>query len=111
MLQNVRTLILQKAGYWVSPAHNDHEALSFIGSPNTFDLVLLCHSVPEPSRMSLVSRIKELYPKLPVLILYSGYDPTNAKFDGAIHNLDSPESLLNMVQFLIERRTMLASIG
>ncbi|HEY5027210.1 MAG TPA: hypothetical protein VIK39_02290 [Candidatus Angelobacter sp.] len=99
-LQNTRTLILQQAGYHVSPARNDEEAICFIENSNSFDLVLLCHSVPESSRMYLVTRMKALYPKLPILMLYNGYDPTEAKVDGSLHSLDTPIALLDMIGFL-----------
>lgn len=74
--------------------------MAFVKAPNSFALVLLCHSVPETSRLLLVNEIKEVNPKLPVLMLYNGYDPTAAKVDGSLHNLDSPEAMLQMVRFL-----------
>lgn len=99
-LQQTRTLILQQSGFHVSPARSDEEAIAFLKAPNTFELVLLCHSVPEPSRLLLVNFSKELYPKLPILMLYNGYETTAAHVDGAIHNLDSPDAMVNMVKFL-----------
>src|SRR5690348_2492951 len=99
-LQHLRTLVLEHGGYRVATALDDKEALRLIGEANSFDLVFLCHSVPESSRVSLVTQIRELKPGLPILVLYNGYDPTNAKVDGAMHNLDTPESMLEMVAFL-----------
>jgi len=99
-LQQLRTLVLEHGGYLVATALNDEDALSLIEGPNSFDLVFLCHSVPESSRVSLVTRIRELKPGLPILVLYNGYDPTNAKVDGSLHSLDTPESMLDMVAFL-----------
>lgn len=54
---------LERAGYSVSAALNDKDAVTFIEAPNTIKLVLMCHSVPEASRVFLVTRIKELKPK------------------------------------------------
>jgi DNA-binding NtrC family response regulator len=99
-LQNTRTIILERAGYNVSAALNDKDALGFVEAPNTIDLVLMCHSVPEASRVFLVTRIKELKPKLPILMLYNGYDPTEAKVDGSLHSLETPESMLKMIGFM-----------
>ena len=99
-LQQLRTLVLEHGGYLVATALNDEYALSLIEGANSFDLVFLCHSVPESSRVSLVTRIRELKPGLPILVLYNGYDPTNAKVDGSLHSLDTPESMLDMVAFL-----------
>jgi len=99
-LQNVRTLVLRKAGFHVASACNDEEAIGFLEGSNSFSLVLLCHSVPEVSRRIIVIRSKELNPKLPVLMLYNGYDPTTAPVDGSVHNLDSPDAMLEMIRFL-----------
>jgi DNA-binding NtrC family response regulator len=89
ILQKTRTIILERSGYKVSAALNDKDAVAFIEAPNTISLVLMCHSVPEASRISLVTRIKELKPKLPILMLYNGYDPTDAKVDGSLHSLET----------------------
>lgn len=93
-------MVLQHAGYEVSAATNDLEAVAFVAAPNTLSLVLMCHSVPETSRVFLATKIKELRPQLPILMLYNGYDPTDAKVDGSLHNLDTPEALLNMIGFM-----------
>jgi DNA-binding response OmpR family regulator len=99
-LQHLRTLILRHAGYRVSAALSDKEAVNFIKTDKSITLVLLCHSVPESSRILLVAKIKELEPTLPILMLYNGYDPTDAKVDGSLHNLDTPEAMLNMIGFM-----------
>jgi DNA-binding NtrC family response regulator len=99
-LQNTRTIILEQAGYTVSAALNDKDAVGFVEAINTLNLVLMCHSVPEASRISLVTRIKELRPKLPILMLYNGYDPTEAKVDGSLHSLETPEAMLDMIGFM-----------
>ena len=103
-LQKLRTAILQRAGYHVAAATSDEAAISFIEAPNSFCLALLCHSVPEASRIFLAARIKELNPHLPILMLYNGYDPTNAKVDGSLHNLESPDVWLRTIDFLITGR-------
>jgi len=99
-LQDIRTMVLESAGYTVSAALTDKEAVAFVESPNTIGLVLMCHSVPEASRVFLVTRIKELKPKLPILMLYNGYDPTEAKVDGSLHSLETPEAMLDMIGFM-----------
>ncbi|HEX3153100.1 MAG TPA: hypothetical protein VHV32_00675 [Candidatus Angelobacter sp.] len=99
-LQNTRTIILEQAGYQVSAALNDKDAVAFVAAPNNLSLVLMCHSVPETSRVTLVNRIKELNPKLPILMLYNGYDPTSAKVDGSLHSLETPEAMLDMIGFM-----------
>jgi DNA-binding NtrC family response regulator len=99
-LQDIRTMVLRHAGYQVSAARNDNEAIGFVDAPNNLNLVLICHSVPEASRVFLATRIKELMPKLPILMLYNGYDPTEAKVDGSLHSLETPEAMLDMIGFM-----------
>jgi len=100
-LQELRGEILRKAGYQVSAATSDEQAIGFVEAPNSFSLALLCHSVPEPSRVYLVNRIKKLNPTLPILLLFNGYDPTEAKVDGSLHNLEGPGVWLKTIDFLI----------
>jgi CheY-like chemotaxis protein len=99
-LQSTRTFILAAAGYSVSAALNDEAAVAFVAAPNNLSLVLMCHSVPESSRISLVNKIKALNPKLPILMLYNGYDPTLSKVDGSLHSLETPEAMLDMIGFM-----------
>jgi DNA-binding response OmpR family regulator len=101
-LRNTRTFILERAGYHVSSACTDDEAVRFVEASNAYSLVLLCHSVPEKSRLFLVDILKELQPSLPILMLYNSYDPTEAKVDGILHSLDSPTALLNMIGFFTQ---------
>ena len=101
LLQNLRTSILERAGYHVAAATSDDAAIRFLEAPNSFSLALLCHSVPEASRIYLATRIKELSPNLPILMLYNGYDPTKARVDGSLHNLESPDVWLRTIDFLI----------
>ena len=101
-LQGTRTVMLEAHGYHVSAATDDAEALAFVEAPNAFCLVLLCHSVPEKSRLILVPRIRELKPGLPILMLYDGYEPTGARVDGSLQNLSGPKAVLDMIGFLTQ---------
>jgi hypothetical protein len=47
-----------------------------------------------------VNKIKALNPKLPILMLYNGYDPTLSKVDGSLHSLETPEAMLDMIGFM-----------
>ena len=109
-LQSTRTMILEQAGYTVSAALSDKDAMGFVEAPNAFNLVLICHSVPEAGRILLVNGIKKLKPKLPILLLYNGYDPTLAKVDGSLHSLDTPEAMLDMIGFMTRNIGLTAAI-
>jgi CheY-like chemotaxis protein len=103
ILQNTRRLVLEHAGYCVSSAHTDLEAIQFVEGPDSYSLVLLCHSVPESSRLFLVGTLKALQPTLPILMLYNSYDPTMAKVDCSVHSLESPATLLDEIGLLAQR--------
>jgi DNA-binding response OmpR family regulator len=102
ILQHTRRLILERHGYRVFDVHTDDEAINAVAASAAYSLVLLCHSVPEKSRLLLVDKIKELQPSLPILMLYNSYDPTEAKVDGSLHSLDSPAALLDMIAVLTQ---------
>jgi CheY-like chemotaxis protein len=109
-LQHTRTLMLVRAGYFVSPAHSDQEALKFLDVCEDYSLVLICHSVPEPSRISLAKAIKEKCPGAPILMLY--YDAigsTKAQVDGSLHLEDNPEAMLTMIEFLMKSGSSLSA--
>ena len=110
VLQHTRTLILERSGYHVSAVSSDDEAVKAVEFSTSYSLVLLCHSVPEKSRLFLVNKLKELQPTLPILMLYNSYDPTEAKVDGSLHSLDSPEALLKMIA-LLTQQTRSANAG
>jgi DNA-binding response OmpR family regulator len=94
----MRRLVLEQAGYHVVTAVSDQDALGCIKrAPNSFSLVLLCHSIPEVSIVLLVAQIKAQNSNLPVLMVYNGYQSTAVKVDGAIHNLDSPNCLVELI--------------
>ena len=96
-LLTTRSIILQRAGYAVDATLNDEDALAFVAAPNSFSLVLLCHSVPERNRISLVTKIKALQPALPILMLCNAYDPTLARVDGLLLSMEGPQAMLDMV--------------
>lgn len=101
-LQILRTQVLEQAGYSVIALGQDAEVMTFLGSRDlpVLGLVLMCHSVPEASRITLCEELKSKHPETPILMLYNGFDPTTAKVDGALHNIASPQSLLGMIGFL-----------
>ena len=102
-LQATRTMLLEENGYNVVALGTDAEVMAFLkladqSSPN---LTLMCHSVPEKSRVALCNAIKMRYPRAPILMLYNGYDPTAAKVDGRLENMRDPQALLDIVQLLL----------
>jgi DNA-binding response OmpR family regulator len=100
LLQTTRALILQSAGYKVDEAIGEKEALNFINSGSDYNLILICHTVPESSKIAIAARAKELRPTLPILLLSRNYEITEAKVDGSLTSLESPVALLDMIELL-----------
>jgi CheY-like chemotaxis protein len=104
-LQMTRTALLIHAGYSVIALTTDAEVIKYLaleGRPSV-NLILLCHSVPETSRISLCIALKKAIPNAPILMLENGYDPTSAQIDGRLENIHSPEAMLDTVQLLISK--------
>jgi len=104
-LQMTRTALLNRAGYSVVALTSDAEVMTYLalkGRP-AINLILMCHSVPETSRVSLCKALKKDIPRAPILMLYNGYDPTLAEVDGRLENVESPQALLDTIQLLISK--------
>ena len=103
-LQQSRTLLLEHVGYRVTPLDTNASVIEFLALPTKpyLDLVLMCHSVPEQSRITLCAAVKVVYPSTPILMLYNGYDPTAARLDGRIENTGDPERLVDALTMLIQ---------
>jgi len=103
-LQMTKTELLHRAGYSVFPLTSNADVMRFLaldGRP-AINLILMCHSVPDSSR-SPCKAIKERILDAPSLMLYNGYDPTDAEVDGRLENVHLPEALLDTVQLLISK--------
>lgn len=102
-LQDSRTLLLEHSGYNVTALLGDSAVRKFLqmAPPPALDLVLMCHSVPESSRVPLCDELKGAYPKTPILVLYNGYDPTIAQVDGRLENTHEPKALVDMLSMLM----------
>jgi len=101
-LQETRSMMLIRAGHNVIPMRTDSEVLRLLASPeSSINLVLMCHSVPETSRVLLCEAIKKQDRKIPILMLYNGFDHTVAKVDLQLENLHEPQVLLDTVELLL----------
>ena len=100
-LQKTRTLILSQAGYDVAEAVTDEQAIAFLEGSLPFNLVIMCHSLPERSRLFLAAKVKELRPHLPILMVSQGFGTTVVGVDSLVEGLESPVALLDVVFALI----------
>lgn len=104
-LQLTRTAMLKDVGYSVVALNSDADVMKYLALPGRapVNLILMCHSVPESSRVPLCDAIKKAIPNAPILMLYNGYDPTAAVVDGRLENAHSPEALLDTIELLISK--------
>ena len=102
-LQASRALLLESAGYSVIDLGSDAAVMQFLrlAIQPTLDQVLMCHLVPEKSRVLLCNAIKTVYQGTPILMLYHEYDPTSAAVDGRVQNLHDPQALLDTLKVLV----------
>jgi DNA-binding response OmpR family regulator len=102
-------LILQRAGYLVTTAASAGEALLLLQA-GAFDLVFLDIKLPDQSGIALLSRIRSLYPDMPVLMLTA-----HASLETAIEAVRAgardyllkpidPETILARVSKIIEEQ-------
>ena len=72
-----RTFVRQ--GYLVLSARSGHDAMSLIYTPlQPIDVVVLDLNLPDIDGADLCARIRELHPKLPVVVCTGSTDPADA---------------------------------
>jgi hypothetical protein len=71
----------------------DAEVLKYLALDGrlSINLILLCHSVPEASRISLCKAFKKSIPNAPILMLENGYDPTSAELMAGLKTYIRPK--------------------
>lgn len=110
LLAEARMLVLEDAGYDVVPADTQADALRFLRS-RSVSLVIACHSVPPEELESTVRQIKQLRPRIPVMIVHVGglVRPQRSTADGFIDGLRGPEHMLSQVASFITRNNTAAA--
>ena len=81
-----------------------------------FDLIVICHSVPEKDRLRIVANAKRIKPStLVLLVTKDTYGEAARLADASVHSLEGPEVLLGCVAGLLkrndERQPVLTPLG
>jgi CheY-like chemotaxis protein len=88
---------LETAGYHVVTFRDGHEALRKLAA-NPPHVLVTDVVMPGMSGLELAAGLRELYPRLPVLVV-SGYVPTSERtLDGATEHLDKPVRPVRIVE-------------
>ena len=74
LLMPLRTMVLHRAGYVVREAYAGDEALRLLSS-GKFDLLLICHTIPEPEQRELIAAVRRALPGLPIACMNSNEHP------------------------------------
>lgn len=98
-LQLTRQLILEREGYTTIALTSEAVEAFLATEPRPpIGLVLLCHSLPEISRIALCRSLKKRYPDIPIVLLFVGLGSTLADVDVISQQVHSPEELVSIVK-------------
>ncbi len=98
LLMNVRTMLLRTTGYAVTETDSCIETIRLI-CMGRFDLILMCHTVPEDQQKTVVRRAKEFQPGIAVLCLSDNPGVSYSEFCETASNT-APELLLQIEEAL-----------
>lgn len=100
VLVETRSQVLRTAGYVVVPAFTLRQAMDeFL--QGDFDLVLLCHSIPENARERLVSVLREHTSRTPIISVASFEGQFDGFADATIEN--DPTLLIASLSEIVSR--------
>jgi DNA-binding response OmpR family regulator len=63
-----------------------------------YDLVVICHSIPEPERLKLISAVRHASPSAKVIVIRKNGELSAQIADETVHSLDGAEALLEAVK-------------
>lgn len=104
-LLQLRAAVLQSAGYTVRTETNLAEAQR-VFLAGDFDLIILCHSIPDDERWRFISDVRPLRFSIPILALTTQSAPEPSPELLASH--DGPDALLRRVSDLLAPPKMMA---
>lgn len=100
VLLQTRCQVLQSAGYTVVSALSlDQSLKEFRG--RDFDLVILCHSIPEPDREVITKAIHSHSPKTPVIVVSATLSAMDRFADAMVES--EPTILLQEIPKLLRK--------
>ena len=85
VLTETRSQVLRMAGYTVVPAFTLRQAMDEFVSGD-FDLVLICHSIPQDARERLVDVLRKHTSRTPIISVASFDGQLDGFADGTIKN-------------------------
>jgi DNA-binding response OmpR family regulator len=102
-LMSTRTLVLLSAGYQVDTSSTAEQALQVFAHGN-FAAVIICHSIPEPQRITLIKGLRALRPDVPIIVIRIDGEISARLADRTVHSLDGAPILLDAVASSLNAR-------
>ena len=98
-LLRVRDQVLSAAGYVVRERLPSQVNAA---TDEQFDIIILCHSIPQDERRRIVHHLRSQKHNVPILLVQAGWDDGELA-DASVHGLDGPAALLRCVAELLQR--------
>lgn len=109
MVRSTREMVLKQDGYEiVSVNSNDPLSVSEIRS---FDVAVICHSVPEERAIGMVDRLRRYKPEIRVLRVNPGVRRVDAFYEVDSEVVSGPGALLKAVKELLDRNAATSGRG
>ena len=102
-LMKLRSLVLLKAGYALREAMDTTDAVK-IFKAGDFDLVIICHTIPERERLALIAAVREERPSAKIIVIRKDGELSGKLADETVHSLDGAEALLGTVAHALDKR-------
>jgi DNA-binding NtrC family response regulator len=99
-LLTLREAFLKTQGYNVRSVMSIEEAL-LLASVQHFDVLIVGHSVPLEDKKKLVTAVKELWPRLPVLSMVSDPGVRETVADASVVGSAGPDALMGALRKLM----------
>ena len=99
-LLTLREAFLKTQGYGVRSVMSIEEAL-MLASVQHFDAIIVGHSLPREDKKKLVSAVKELWPRLPVLSIVVEPAEKDTIGDASVAGSAGPDALTGALRMLM----------
>jgi DNA-binding response OmpR family regulator len=97
-----RNLVLLTAGYAVRVATNAGDAINIFRSAD-FEVVVICHSIPEEERLRLIADMREENASAKIVVIRKNGQLSARLADEAVHSMDGAEQLLAAIASALRR--------
>jgi len=109
-------MFLETRGYSVTPVFNGDDALHILSEqPGRFDIVLLDEQMPGMDGLTVLERIKDAIPDLPVVMVTKSEeeqvmeDALGKKIDGYLTKPVNPSQILSVCKRLLDSKQIISS--